>query len=127
VSGLPPKDIRLAMPRFQGEHFARNLQLLDGLAAIARESGCTMGQAALAWLLAQGPHILPIPGTTRLDHLEENLRAEAVRLTPDAIARLNALINPNTVSGARYNAAVQAEIDTEEVEKWKSGKVEKVK
>jgi aryl-alcohol dehydrogenase-like predicted oxidoreductase len=115
VSGLPPRDIRLAMPRFQGDNFARNLRLLDGLAAVARESGCTMGQTALAWLLAQGPHILPIPGTTRLDHLEENLRAESVRLTPDAIAALNALINPTTVSGARYNAAVQAEIDTEEI------------
>ena len=76
VSTLPPKDIRLAMPRFQGEHFARNLALLDGLSAVARESGCTMAQAALAWVLAQGTHIIPIPGTTRLDHLEENARAE---------------------------------------------------
>ena len=124
VSGLPAKDIRLGMPRFQGEHFERNLTLLDPLAAIAREAGATMAQVALAWLLAQGPHILPIPGTTRLDHLEENLRAESVRLTPDASARLNAVINPETVSGARYNAAVQAEIDTEEVENLKTGKVE---
>ena len=76
---MPPKDIRLGMPRFQAEHFPKNLQLLDGLAALAREQGCTMGQLALAWVLAQGPHIIPIPGTTRLDHLEENAGASASR------------------------------------------------
>jgi len=120
MSGLPPKDIRLAMPRFQGEHFARNLRLLDGLSAIAVENGCTMAQAALAWLLAQGRHIIPIPGTTRLDHLAENAAAEQVRLSPTALERLNALINPATVSGPRYNATVLPEIDTEEESsKWK--------
>ena len=74
-----------------------------------------MAQAALAWVLAQGEHIIPIPGTTRLDHLEENARAEQVRLSPAAIARLNDLVNPSTVSGPRYNAATQQEIDTEEI------------
>jgi aryl-alcohol dehydrogenase-like predicted oxidoreductase len=115
VSTLPPKDIRLAMPRFQGEHFARNLGLLDGLSAIARDQGCTMGQLALAWLMAQGDHVIPIPGTTRLDHLEENLGAANVRLSAAAIDRMNALVNPKTVSGSRYNAATQTEIDTEEI------------
>ena len=115
VSTLPPKDIRLAMPRFQGEHFARNLSLLNGLSAVAAENGCTMAQAALAWVLAQGPDIIPIPGTTRLDHLEENAAAESVRLSPAALERLGALINASTVSGARYNATVQQEIDTEEI------------
>jgi len=119
MSGLPPKDIRLAMPRFQGEHFARNLRLLDGLSDIAAENGCTMAQAALAWLLAQSRHIIPIPGTTRLDHLSENAAAEQVRLSPAALERLNALINPGTVSGPRYNATVLPEIDTEEESsKW---------
>ena len=75
VSTLPPKDIRLAMPRFQGEHFERNLGLLDGLSAIAREQQVTMAQLVLAWLLAQGDDIVPIPGTTRLDHLGENVGA----------------------------------------------------
>src|SRR5687767_8809371 len=125
VSTLPPKDIRLAMPRFQGEHFARNLGLLDGLETIARENGCTMAQVALAWLLEQGDHIIPIPGTTRLTHLEENLASVDVRLNGNTIDRLNALINPGTVSGPRYNAATLPEIDTEEVENWRSGKVEK--
>ena len=79
VAALPPKDIRLAMPRFQGENFPRNLKLLDGFSAIARENDCTMGQLALAWLLAKAPHIVPIPGTTRLDHLAENAAACDVR------------------------------------------------
>jgi aryl-alcohol dehydrogenase-like predicted oxidoreductase len=115
VSALPPKDIRLAMPRFQGEHFERNLGLLDGLSSVARGLGCTMAQLVLAWLLAQSGDIVPIPGTTRLDHLEENVGATEIVLTRETIAKLNDLINPRTVSGARYNAATQVEIDTEEV------------
>lgn len=113
MTGLPPKDIRLAMPRFQGENFTKNLKLLDGLADIARENDCTMAQLALAWLLAQGDSVIPIPGTTRLDHLAENAAAPAIVLSAETLARLDALINPNTVSGPRYGAAVQAEIDTE--------------
>jgi aryl-alcohol dehydrogenase-like predicted oxidoreductase len=113
VSQLPPKDIRLAMPRFQGENFAKNLQLLDGFAALARENDCTMAQLALAWLLAKGSHIIPIPGTTRLDHLEENAGAPGVRLLPGAMERMDALINAHTVAGPRYNAATLPEIDTE--------------
>lgn len=115
VAALPPKDIRLAMPRFQGEHFARNLALLDGLAALAAEQRCTMAQLVLAWVLAQGDDVVPIPGTTRLDHLEENIAATEVRLDRATIDRLNDLVNPRTVSGARYNAATQTEIDTEEI------------
>ena len=115
VTSLPPKDIRLAMPRFQGEHFQRNLGLLDGLAAIAREQHVTMAQLVLAWLMAQGDDIVPIPGTTRLDHLEENARSVDVQLDEATLARLDELINPRTVSGARYNAATQTEIDTEEI------------
>jgi aryl-alcohol dehydrogenase-like predicted oxidoreductase len=116
ISSLPPKDIRLAMPRFQGEHFVRNLKLLDGLETIARENGCTMGQTALAWLLAQGECIIPIPGTTRLDHLAQNSDAVRVRLSASTLDRLNALINSRTVSGPRYSAAILPEIDTEDIE-----------
>jgi aryl-alcohol dehydrogenase-like predicted oxidoreductase len=127
VSVLPAKDIRHGMPRFQPEHFTKNLGLLDGLSAIARENGCTMGQLALAWVLAQGSHIVPIPGTTRLDHLEENVGAVSLRLSADTQSRLSSLINPATVSGPRYNSSIVPEIDTEEeqVEKWKSKEVEK--
>src|SRR5688572_14287371 len=103
------------MPRFQNEHFPRNLGLLDGLGALAHEQGCTMGQLALAWVLAQSDRIVPIPGTTRVDHLEENVKATELRLDQKMIDRLNELINPRTVSGARYNAATQKEIDTEEI------------
>lgn len=114
-STLPPKDIRLAMPRFTAEHYGKNLQLLDGLALLAREQGCTMGQLAIAWVLAQGSHIVALPGTTQLDHLEENAGASGIVLLQDMQLRLDALINPRTVSGARYAPAVQAEIDTEEM------------
>ena len=116
IASLPAKDIRLAMPRFQGEHFQRNLGLLDGLAAIARDQRVTMAQLVLGWLLAQGDDIVPIPGTTRLDHLEENVGSVNVRLHEGTMAILNELINPRTVSGARYNAATQTEIDTEEID-----------
>ena len=113
VGALPPKDIRLAQPRFMGENFQRNLKLLDGFMAIARENDCTPAQLALAWLLAQRDTIIPIPGTTRLDHLEENAGALDIRLSADTIARLNVLINARTVSGPRYNDATFPEIDTE--------------
>ena len=72
-----------------------------------------MGQLALAWLLSKSDIIIPIPGTTRLDHLTENADAAKLQLKPDAMAKMEALINRETVSGPRYNAATQAEIDTE--------------
>jgi aryl-alcohol dehydrogenase-like predicted oxidoreductase len=110
---LPAKDIRLAMPRFQPAHYPANLKLLDGFERIARENDCTMAQLALAWLLAKAPHIIPIPATTRSDHLAQNAGAAAIRLVPGAMDRMEALINPATVSGPRYNAAQLPEIDTE--------------
>ena len=115
ISHLPPKDIRHNMPRFQPEHLPHNLSLLDGLSAIADQHGCTMGQVALAWVLARGEHIIPIPGTTNLEHLEENADAVDVHLSEETMAALDALINPRTVSGPRYNEAVQRDIDTEEI------------
>jgi aryl-alcohol dehydrogenase-like predicted oxidoreductase len=113
TSLLPPKDIRLAMPRFQGENFTRNLSLLDGVAAVARDAGLSMAQVVLAWVLNRGEHIIPIPGTQKIAHLEENAAAADVRLSDDVLARLDALVNPNTVAGRRYNDTVLAEIDTE--------------
>ncbi|MCX8004277.1 MAG: aldo/keto reductase [Burkholderiaceae bacterium] len=114
VGTLEPKDIRLAMPRFQGEHFAANLKLLDEYLALAREAGCTPGQLALAWLLAKAEHIVPIPGTRSVVHLEENVAAAELTIDSALLARAERLINQQTVQGARYNAATQAEIDTEE-------------
>ncbi len=114
VSGFDAKDIRRAMPRFTAANHATNLRLLEPLAEVAEEAGCTLAQLALAWLLHRGDHILPIPGTTSVAHLEENLGAAAVVLTPEQIARLEAAIHPGNVAGTRYNAATQTEIDTEE-------------
>jgi aryl-alcohol dehydrogenase-like predicted oxidoreductase len=111
---LGPKDIRQAMPRFNAEHYPRNLALLPAYKAIADEVGCTMGQLALAWMLAQAPHIIPIPGTGKLDHMRENAAAAEVRLDPETARRVGAVINQNTVSGPRYSAANQADVSTEE-------------
>jgi aryl-alcohol dehydrogenase-like predicted oxidoreductase len=114
VATLDAKDIRRAMPRFEPGPWAANLALLPSYEALAREAGCTLSQLALAWLLTRGPHVVPIPGTTRIDHLRENLQAAEVHLQPTLLARLDALINPATVAGARYNAGNQQEIDTED-------------
>ncbi len=113
VSGFDAKDIRRAMPRFEPAHWEANLRLLPAYEALAREAGCTPAQLALAWLLARGEHVVPIPGTTSVQHLRENLGAAGVALEAGLLARLDALINQGTVSGPRYNAGNQAEIDTE--------------
>jgi len=90
VSTLDAKDIRRSMPRYSPENHAANLKLLDGYRALAREAGCTPAQLALAWLLHKGPDILPIPGTTRVEHLHDNLGAERVTLSASLIERLEA-------------------------------------
>ncbi len=114
VSDLQEKDIRRIMPRFHADNFARNLPLLDGLQSLAERTNATPGQLALAWLLARDDNILPIPGTTSIAHLEENLSAARVELDAALMQELDALINRHTVIGTRYNAATQSEIDTEE-------------
>jgi aryl-alcohol dehydrogenase-like predicted oxidoreductase len=111
---LTPKDIRRDMPRFAQPHFSVNARWLAPYRRLASEAGCSPAQLALAWLLQKAPHVIPIPGTTCIAHLQENLGAALVRLDAELLARLEALINPATVSGARYNAATQLDIDTEE-------------
>jgi len=113
VATLHAKDIRRQMPRFEPDNYAANLTLLDGYADIAAAAGCSMAQLALAWLMTRGEHVLPLIGTTRIDHLEENLGAADILLSPQTLARLDALINQNTVRGARYMPGTQAEVDTE--------------
>ncbi len=113
VAALHERDIRRAMPRFAPEHHARNLQLLPAYRALAAEAGCTPAQLALAWLLHQGEDVLPIPGTTSVEHLQENMAATDVLLPADLLARLGALINQRTVAGERYGAQSQREVDTE--------------
>ncbi len=114
VTGLDAKDIRRAMPRFFPENFAANLRLMADYRALARQAGCTPAQLALAWLLHKGPDIIPIPGTTRLEHLQENLAAADVRLDAGLVARLEALVSDRTVVGNRYPESARAEVDTEE-------------
>ncbi|MDO8388396.1 MAG: aldo/keto reductase, partial [Polaromonas sp.] len=114
VSTLAPKDIRSAMPRFAPGNYAANLQLLPPYKALAAEAGCTPAQLALAWLLHKAPHIIPIPGTGSVDHLQEDLGAADVRLDAGLLARLEALINQQTVTGNRYSAQSASEVDTEE-------------
>ncbi len=112
-AALDAKDIRRTMPRFAPEHMAANRRWLPAYRAIAAEVGCTPAQLAIAWLLHKAPHILPIPGTANVDHLLEDLGADGVVLSADAMQRLQALVNENTVSGNRYNEQANREVDTE--------------
>ncbi|MDP2547948.1 aldo/keto reductase [Oceanobacter sp. 4_MG-2023] len=114
VDSLEPKDIRRNMPRFHPDNFAANLTLLDAFRLVAKRVGCTPAQLSLAWVCAQGDHIVPIPGTRSVAHMQENLQAATVSLSADVIHELNQLINQQTVSGRRYNLAQQVEVDTEE-------------
>jgi aryl-alcohol dehydrogenase-like predicted oxidoreductase len=114
TTDLQAKDIRRAMPRFEPTNYARNLQLLGAYVALAQELGCSPAQLALAWLLEKDASIIAIPGTTRVRHLRDNMGALQLRLNDDAMTRLDTLINRHNVSGARYSATNQAEIDSEE-------------
>lgn len=110
---LPPADLRHHMPRFTGEAYAANLALRDSVAALARDSGVTLAQLALAWVLAQGENVVAIPGTRRVDHLREDVAAGTVVVAPDVLARAGEILNAGTVVGSRYNAATSQEVDTE--------------
>jgi aryl-alcohol dehydrogenase-like predicted oxidoreductase len=114
VSTLEAKDLRRTMPRFEPANYAANLKLLDGFAAIAAKLRCTPAQLALAWVLSRGEHVLAIPGTTKLAHLRDNVAAADIGLSASTLVQLDALINPRSVAGARYDAAAQAGVDTEE-------------
>ena len=114
VSTLQAKDIRRGMPRFLPANYPANLQLLPAYRALAQETGCTPAQLALAWLLHKAPHIVPIPGTTSVAHLEEDLAAASLVLDPGLVERLEALVNQQTVTGQRYSAQSASEVDTEE-------------
>ena len=99
-------DYRRTNPRFQGENFARNLALVGKVKALADEKRCTPAQLALAWVLAQGPHIVPIPGTRRIRNLEENLGALEVRLEDADLEAIEAAFPAGTAAGARYAEAM---------------------
>jgi aryl-alcohol dehydrogenase-like predicted oxidoreductase len=97
-----PKDFRRISPRFQGENFQKNLELVQRIEKIAAEKGCTPAQLALAWVLAQGPDIVPIPGTKRRTYLDQNLGALEVTLTPADLKTLDGIAPRGSAIGARY-------------------------
>jgi aryl-alcohol dehydrogenase-like predicted oxidoreductase len=102
---IPEDDRKRQHPRFQGDNFAKNRALVARLEAIAREKGCTPAQLVLAWLLARGEDIVPIPGTKRVAYLEENLGALAIRLTAGDLARIDEAMPPGAAAGTRYPEA----------------------
>ena len=99
---LAEHDWRRSMPRFEEENFRRNMQLVEKIRALAADKGCTPAQLALAWLLAQGEDIVPIPGTKRRAYLEENVGALDVRLTPEELAEIDTFLPPGAAAGPRY-------------------------
>jgi aryl-alcohol dehydrogenase-like predicted oxidoreductase len=103
-------DIRATIPRFEAENRAANQAIVDHVRSLAAAKGATPGQIALAWLLAQQPWIVPIPGTRRIERVEENLAATAVALSADEIADLNGLATRVGVQGNRYDDAGMARV-----------------
>jgi aryl-alcohol dehydrogenase-like predicted oxidoreductase len=108
IADLDPTDVRRDNPRFIGENFQRNLQIADEVERIAAQVGATPAQAALAWLLSKGVDIAPIPGTKRVERLEENVAADGVELTAEQLAALD---NLSPAAGDRQNEALMRTID----------------
>ena len=108
VDDIPDNDWRKTNPRFTGENFQRNLRIVEEVSAVAAQVGATPAQIALAWLLAQGDDIAPIPGTRRVSRVEENTAADAVELSADQLERLN---NLTPAAGERHDEANMASID----------------
>ncbi|WP_226051203.1 aldo/keto reductase [Dickeya chrysanthemi] len=110
-SDLAADDFRRGNPRFSDENFAKNRQLVDKITQLAREKAVTPSQLALAWVMAQGEHIVPIPGTKRRRYLEENVGALSVSLTPCELDEINALFPPQAAAGERYGQEGMATLD----------------
>jgi aryl-alcohol dehydrogenase-like predicted oxidoreductase len=104
-------DFRRNHPRFTGENFARNLELVDRVRELAASKGATPSQLAIAWVLAQGDDVVPIPGTKRRSYLEENLGALDVELTPEDLAAIEEVTPRGSVAGARYNPEMMANVN----------------
>ncbi|TIX48800.1 aldo/keto reductase [Alteraurantiacibacter aquimixticola] len=115
-STLEEQDLRNKMPRFNAENWPKNLALIEQFVALAEGAGVTPGQLANRWVLAQSDVLHVIPGTTNLQHLEDNYNAANVEIADDVLAKADALINHSTVHGHRYHDAIRPTIDTEEFE-----------
>lgn len=111
VEDFDEDDYRRRSPRFQGANFDRNLALVESVQAIAQDYGVTPGQLALAWVLAQGEDLVPIPGTKRIGYLDENIAALDIHLTEDDMARIDAIFPPEAAAGTRYPAAGMDALD----------------
>ena len=111
IDDLAADDFRRSNPRFQGENFQKNIDLVHAVAAIAADRGVTAAQLALAWVLAQGDHLVPIPGTRRIRTLEENAAAADLVLTADDLARIEAVFPKGAASGHRYAEAARAALN----------------
>jgi aryl-alcohol dehydrogenase-like predicted oxidoreductase len=98
-------------PRFQGGNFEKNLELVRGIEAMARDKGITPAQLALAWVLAQGKDIVPIPGTKRRKYLEENVAATEVRLRPEELARIDEIAPKGAAAGLRYPESMMQSVN----------------
>jgi aryl-alcohol dehydrogenase-like predicted oxidoreductase len=109
---MPTDDFRRNLPRFQGEHLQQNLSLVRRLEDLARKKGCTSAQLSLAWVLAKGDDLVPIPGTKRRSYLESNAAAADLALTPDDVNELDAAFPIGAAAGARYPADFARMVDT---------------
>lgn len=114
IDALAERDLRRTMPRFKPDNWPHNLALVDAFNALAAEAGVTPAQLSLAWVLSRGEHVVAIPGTASLAHLEENIARWEWDLPTELAERLDRLINRRTVAGPRYSTAIQTAIDTEE-------------
>lgn len=110
---LADTDLRRGMPRFNADNWPANRALVDQFCALAAKCGATPAQLSLAWVLSRGEHVVAIPGTGSIAHMEENFAQRDWIIPADVAARIDALINPQTVAGPRYGEAMQRSIDTE--------------
>lgn len=115
-ASLEPQDLRTKMPRFSPENWPHNLALIERFEALAAEAGVAPAQLANRWVLEQDPCIHVIPGTTSIEHLEENHAAAAATISAETLARAGEIVNHNAVCGHRYHEAIRPTIDTEEFE-----------
>ena len=111
IDDLAADDFRRSNPRFQGENFQKNIDLVTAVSAIAADKGVTAAQLALAWVLAQGEHLVPIPGTRRIPTLEDNIAAAEIVLTPEDLSRIEAVFPKGAAQGERYAPAGRAALN----------------
>jgi aryl-alcohol dehydrogenase-like predicted oxidoreductase len=111
IEDFEPTDYRRFSPRFQGENFDKNLEIVHKLEQFAQQKNCTPSQLALAWVIAQGDFIFPIPGTKRIKYLEENVGALNVHLTKEELEELDAIAPKGVAAGTRYPEAAMGSVN----------------